>query len=245
MAKSISKPVVLYFVLLMLISVVFSSTAFATIIQSPPKTHSWQYTYPDLNTTPDALNAANKMTIIGYDGRYGTNYGATSIYNNMNYDAIFYHSGHSSPGRLLHYDGTNYSYISAQNGGTTSISNFSSTDINRMKLAVLDSCQSAITHATFGNLLQQLSYASNNHGVDSSLGFTVILGQVNWGSYFWNYMTLGETVSQAANDAAWDVQFYNNGNYNGYDHYSITGSPSVKIKPAAYGMIAIIKVIHK
>ncbi|MEW6697868.1 MAG: hypothetical protein ACOY35_08695 [Bacillota bacterium] len=233
-----SKPIVLCLVFLMIASL-FSSNAFATIIESPPKTHSWQYTYPDLNTTPDAQDAANKMTQIGYNGRYGTNYAAATVYDSMRYDAVFYHSGHSSPGRLLHYDGNNYSYISAQNGGTNSISNFSSTDINRMKLAVLDSCESALTHSTYGNLLEQLSYVSNNHGVDSSLGFTVILGQVGWGRYFWYHMQQGKTVRQAANDAAWDVQFYNNGNYHGYDRYSIAGSTSVTIKPAAYGSTSI------
>lgn len=234
--------IILAYTLIMTFLFLSSSLASATITSSPPKTHSWQFIYDadgnNLNTTPDAYNAATKQGLMGYDAHYGTNYGATTVLNDMIYDAIFYYSGHGGPGNLWLFDGTNYSFIYGQNG-TNAISNFTSTDINRLKLAVLDGCKTALTDATHGNLLEQLSYLSNNHGVDCALGFTVTIGQCNWGSYFWKYMQQGKTVAQSANDAAWDVWYYNNNNYLGYDHYSIVGNRNETLTPAAYGSTTI------
>lgn len=188
-----------------------------------------------LNTRPQSQTAQSEQTSMGYSAGNYENSAASSAFNRMASDQVFFFDGHGGPGFIQFLSGGIYSDITASNPSYPRISSYTSGELNDLALAVYMACSSANTDGNSGNLLAQ----STARGVDTALGFSQSINSEQsgyWSNRFWYYLDNGDSVSQAIGAANADNQVtYGYWNQGGMDTHVVQGNNYLVIDPARAG----------
>jgi hypothetical protein len=226
----------------------FGPSPAAATVYSPPWADGMWAHFPGSGGL-DTTNTINLMKAgansLGYHG-FSTNPSTMPSSMGAGYaqsDAIWWMAGHGGAGVIQSYNPTNgwgslyvssnspfYSSCSAPNDCLT---DYSSTSMHRIRLMVFQACDSADATPNGDRLPKR---AVINLGVDSSLGFTELIGAAawpdRWSEFFFDYADTKNVVDSAA--AAAGVIYAGAGDAYGYDSYYVFGG-NVMIDPPAYG----------
>jgi hypothetical protein len=188
-----------------------------------------------LDTTPQSQTAQSEQSSMGYSAGNYQGSTATSAFNRIASDNVFFFDGHGDAGLMEFRNGGVSSFITANNPGNIRLSSYTSGQMNDIALAVYMACNTANTGSVNGNLLDE----STSRGVDTAMGFSNLINSAQsgyWSNRYWYYLDERYNFNDAAVYSLVDTRSYFGWlNVGGMDSYAIRGSLSSTIDPARAG----------